>query len=117
MTRPSVRMCTRCERSTNEPIPIRIPLGKSPTRTGPGLTIYACQECVTHSPPLQEAVELLESTHPRSRMTLHVCKVNAKGTVTEDHGKVEILAGGPHEPVPYTSTYPPCACPRCGATR
>jgi hypothetical protein len=98
-----------------EPIPI--PIGEFPAPTGPGLSIYACQECVTHYLSLQGAVELLESPQHRSRMTLHVYKVNAKGTVTEDHGKAEIVTGGPTEPMPYTSTYPPCACPRCRPTR
>lgn len=113
MTRPAMRMCTRCERSTGAPVPVR----QLHAPTGPTLTIYACQECVTHYPALEGAVDLLQSPYRHSRMTLHVYRVDADGVITEDRGKVEITAGGPGEPVPYTSTYPPCACTGCRATR
>ena len=69
--------------------------------------IYACQDCVTHHPALQDAIELLESPHHRSRMTLHIYKVNAKGAVAEDRGKVEIVTGYPTEPAPHISAYHP----------
>ncbi|MFJ5729980.1 hypothetical protein [Streptomyces paradoxus] len=113
MTRPAMRMCTRCERSTGEPIPIR----QFPVPTGVALSIYACQEFVSHYPALEGAVDLLQSPYRHSRMTLHVFRVDAGGAITEDRGKVEITAGGPAEPVPYTSAYPPCACAGCRATR
>ncbi|MFB6843895.1 hypothetical protein ACFCXS_03320 [Streptomyces sp. NPDC056373] len=113
MTRPAMRMCTRCERSTGTPAPIR----QFQAPSGLPLTIYACQECVSHYPALEGAVGLLQSPYRHSRMTLHVYRVDAEGAVTEDCGKVEITAGGPAEPVPYTSAYPPCACAGCRATR
>ena len=113
MTRPALRMCARCERTTEEPVLVH----EVHAPTGPGFNVYACPECATHSAPLPDALELLETTHSRSRLTLHVYKVNAEGTVTEDRGEVEILAGGYGAPLPHTSAYPPCACPRCRAPR
>ncbi|MFF4751628.1 hypothetical protein ACWD5R_04690 [Streptomyces sp. NPDC002514] len=58
---------------------------------------------VAHYPALQDAVELLESPRRCSRMTLHVYRVDAEDAVTEEHDKVEVVTGGPAEPVPYTS--------------
>ena len=113
MSRPALRMCAHCERSTGEPIPIR----QFHAPTGAALNIYACQECVTHHPALEGPVDLLQSPYRHSRMTLHVYKVNTEGAITEVRGKVEITAGGPADPVPYTSAYPPCACAGCRATR
>lgn len=60
MTRPAVRMCARCERTASEPFPIR----EFRAPADPGLCIYACQECVTHCPTLQDSVELRESPSP-----------------------------------------------------
>lgn len=60
MTRPAVQMCARCERSASEPFPIR----EFRAPADPGLCIYACQECVTHCPTLQDSVELRESPSP-----------------------------------------------------
>jgi hypothetical protein len=113
MTRPALWMCVRCERTTDEPVLVH----EVHAPTGPGFNVYACPECATHYPPMTDALELLDSTHRRSRLTLRVYKIDAKGAVTEDRGKVEILAGGRAEPVPCTSAYPLCACPRCTASR
>ncbi|WP_316773738.1 hypothetical protein [Streptomyces sasae] len=33
----------------------------------------------------------------------------------KDRGKLEVPVGGRIESEPYTSAYPPCACPRCTA--
>lgn len=111
MTRPATRMCARCERTTEEPVLVH----EVHAPTGPGFNVYACPECATHYPPLTEALELLDSTLRRSRLTLRVYKMDAEGAVTVDRGEVEILAGGQTDPVPSTSAYPPCACPRCAA--
>ena len=111
MTRPAVRMCARCERTTEEPVLVH----EVHAPTGPGFNVYACPECAPHYPPQTDALDLLDCVRRRSRLTLRVYKIDAGGTVTEDRGKVEILAGGHREPVPYTSAYPPCSCPRCRA--
>ncbi|WP_409470331.1 hypothetical protein [Streptomyces sp. HC307] len=113
MTRPAVRMCARCQRTTDEPVLVH----EVHAATGPGFNVYACPDCVEHYPPLTNALELLDTARRRSRLTLHVLKVNAEGTVTEDRGEVEILAGGRTDPVPFTSAYPPCNCPRCKTPR
>jgi hypothetical protein len=62
---------------------------------------------------MTDALELAETTRRRSHLTLRVYKVNTEGAVTEDRGKVEILTGGRADPLPRTSAYPPCRCPRC----
>ncbi|MBO4258009.1 hypothetical protein, partial [Streptomyces griseorubiginosus] len=85
--------------------------------TGPGFNVYACQECAPHYPPRQDALDLLDSTHRRSRLTLRIYTLDAGGAVTADSGRLEIVAGGRAEPVPRTSAYPPCACPRCSKPR
>jgi hypothetical protein len=63
-------------------------------------------------PPQPDALELLEATHRRSRLTLRVYAITADGTVADDCGKlVEIVADGRTEPLPRASAYPSCACP------
>ncbi|MDN3024815.1 hypothetical protein [Streptomyces sp. S.PB5] len=122
MTRPALRMCARCERTTEEPVLVH----EVHAPTGPGFNVYACPECAVHYPPLTDALNVLdalnapdvmESPQHRSRLTLRVYRLNAEGRVTEDRGSLEIIAGGRHEPVPRTSAYPPCACPRCRTPR
>ncbi|MEU1270218.1 hypothetical protein [Streptomyces sp. NPDC005799] len=113
MTRPAMRMCARCERTTDEPVLVH----EVHAPTGPGFNVYACQDCATHYPPRQDVLDLLDSTHRRSRLTLRIYTVDAGGTVTADSGKLEIVAGGRTEPLPRTSAYPPCACPRCRKPR
>ncbi len=113
MTRPALRMCARCERTTEEPVLVH----EVHAPTGPGFNVYACPECAPHYPPLVDVLDIVESARRRSRLTLRVYRLDADGTVTEDRGKLEILAGGRAEPVPRTSAYPPCACPRCEAPR
>ncbi len=113
MTRPALRMCARCERTTDEPVLVH----EVHAPTGPGFNVHACPECAPHYPPQTDVLELLDSVRRRSRLTLRVYKIDTEGTVTEGRSKVEILAGGRTEPVPCTSAFPPRACPRCGAPR
>lgn len=113
MTRPATRMCTRCERITDEPVLVH----EVHAATGPGFNVYACPDCATHYPPLREPLELLEPAHHRSRLTLRVYRIDTRGTVTADSGRLEVVTGGRAAPVPRTSAYPPCACVRCGGPR
>ena len=109
MTRPARRMCARCERTTAEPVLVH----EVHAATGPGFNVYACQECAAHYPPLPDAYELLEATPRRSRLTLRVYKLDADGTVAEERDKTEFSVRGNAMPMPLTSAYPPCRCPRC----
>ncbi|MGP4044756.1 hypothetical protein [Streptomyces sp. 2A115] len=111
MTRPAVRMCARCHRTTDAPILVH----EVYAATGPGFNVYACTECADHYPPMTDVLEIPETTRPRPRLTLRVYKVNAQGTVTEDRGKVEVLTDGRATPLPRTSAYPKCECQRCRA--
>ena len=104
-------MCTRCERNTDEPVLVH----QIHAPTGPGFNVYACPDCAIHYPPPASPFEAPTPAHRRSRLTLRVYKIDTGGKVTEDRGEVEILACGPDEPLPYTSAYPPCACPACRA--
>jgi hypothetical protein len=48
---------------------------------------------------------------PVAKMTIRVYRVNRFGALTEDRGTVSVL---PIEgPLPFTSAFPPCACPHC----
>ncbi|MEU6380017.1 hypothetical protein [Streptomyces sp. NPDC046909] len=113
MSRPALRMCARCERTTEEPVLVH----EVHAPTGPGFNVYACRECAPHYPPQPDVLDLMEPAHRRSRLTLRIYRLDAEGTVTEDRGRLEFIAGGRAEPVPWTSAYPPCACPRCGTPR
>jgi hypothetical protein len=113
-THHPIRMCARCERMTDTPVLVH----EVHAATGPGFNVYACRECADHYPPLTDALELLEQleeppTQRHSRLTLRVYKINPQGTVTEDRGKVEVLANAHTDPPPHTSAFPPCRCPRC----
>jgi hypothetical protein len=105
-------MCARCERTTNDPVLIL----EVHASTGASSNVYTCRECAIHYPSPTDALTL-EPTRRRSRMTLHVYKMGTKGTVTDDRGKLEILAGEHTAPVPYTSAYPAYTCTRCRTTR
>jgi hypothetical protein len=48
-----------------------------------------------------------------ARLTLRIYKVNAEGTKTEDRGELRVLVGRKTAPLPPTSAFPPCGCPRC----
>ncbi|MFF5494633.1 hypothetical protein [Streptomyces aquilus] len=113
MSRPALRMCARRQRTTEEPVLVH----EVHAPTGPGFNVYACQECAPYYPPQPDVLDLIEPAHRHSRLTLRVYRLDTEGTVTEDRGRLEIIAGGRAEPMPWTSTYPPCACPRCGAPR
>ncbi|MFJ3665779.1 hypothetical protein ACIPSE_04925 [Streptomyces sp. NPDC090106] len=54
MTRPPIRMCARCERTTTEPVLV----GEIHSATGPGFNIYACTECAPGYPPLPDVLDL-----------------------------------------------------------
>ncbi|MFD4261021.1 hypothetical protein ACFWR9_26195 [Streptomyces sp. NPDC058534] len=110
MTRPTVRMCARCQRTTDEPVLVH----EVHAATGPGFNVYACPECAPQYPPMTDPLEILDSAaRRRSSLTLRVYKVDAEGAVTDAGRRVEVQAGGPSEPIPCSSAYPPCACPRC----
>jgi hypothetical protein len=111
MTRPALRMCARCQRDTAEPVLVH----QIHAPTGPGFNVYACSDCATHYPPPTGPLETPAPAGHRSRLTLHVFKINAEGAVTEDRGRVEILVDEHITPASFTSAYPPCSCPRCRA--
>ena len=113
MTRPARRMCAHCQCSTDEPVLVH----EVRAETGPGFNVYACPKCATRYPPLTDVLELLNAIPRPSRMTMRVYKIDGEDTVTEDRSEVEILACSGTEPVPNTSAYPPCGCPRCRARR
>ena len=46
-TRPPVRMCVRCQLTTETPVVVCVVHQNS----GPGFTVYACQACAPHFPP------------------------------------------------------------------
>ncbi|MFC4464971.1 hypothetical protein ACFPH6_10520 [Streptomyces xiangluensis] len=109
MTRPAVRMCARCHRTTSHPVLVH----EVHAATGPGFNVYACPECADHYPAMTDPLELPETPRRRSRLTLRVYKINAQGAVTEDRGKVEVLTVGRAGAVPLTWAFPPCKCPHC----
>jgi hypothetical protein len=110
MTRPAVRMCARCHRTTSHPVLVH----EVHAATGPGFNVYACSECADLYPPMTDVLELPEpAPRRRSRLTLRVYTVDADGTVTDDRGKVEVRTGSWTDSLPHTSAYPPCGCPRC----
>ncbi|MFD5439255.1 hypothetical protein [Streptomyces tendae] len=114
MTRPIVRMCARCQRTTDEPVLVH----EVHAATGPGFNVYACSECAPHYPPMTDPLEILDSAaRHRSRLTLRVYKVDTDGAVTDAGHKTEIQAGGLNEPIPHSTAYPPCACPRCHSSQ
>ncbi|WP_217170314.1 hypothetical protein [Streptomyces sp. AC512_CC834] len=113
MTRPTMRMCARCQRTTDEPILVH----EVHAATGPGFNVYACPDCAPHYPPMTDPLDILDAAARRhSRLTLRVYKVDTDGTVTDAGRKVEVQAGGPNEPIPHSTAYPPCACPKCQHT-
>lgn len=110
MTRPTAQMCARCQRTTDEPVLVH----EVHAATGPGFNVYACPECAPHYPPTTDPLDILDSAaRRRSCLTLRVYKVGADGIATDVGRKAEVHAGGPDEPIPHSSAYPPCTCPRC----
>ncbi|MDQ0776590.1 DNA-directed RNA polymerase subunit RPC12/RpoP [Streptomyces aurantiacus] len=110
MTRPAVRMCARCHRTTSSPVLVH----EVHAATGPGFNVYACSECADQYPPMTDVLELLEPSRRRSRLTLRVYTVDRQGAVTRERSRVEVRVGDRGDPLPLTSAYPPCGCPRCG---
>ncbi|KAA0941892.1 hypothetical protein FGF04_04435 [Streptomyces apricus] len=115
MTRPAVRMCARCHRVTNRPVLVH----EVHAATGPGFNVYACPECADQYPPMTDALELTELAdppRPGPRLTLRVYTVDAQGAVTGERSRIEVRAARTDEgvdPLPRTSAFPPCRCPRC----
>lgn len=60
MTRPALRMCARCERTTEEPVLVH----EVHAPTGPGFNVYACPECAVHYPPQTDVLEILAGGRP-----------------------------------------------------
>jgi hypothetical protein len=83
MSRPTLRMCVRCERTTETPVLVH----EVHAPTGPGFNVYACAECADHYPPLTDVLELI------------------------GRGETEIVVDDQTERAPRTSTYPQRACP------
>ncbi|MEU9438777.1 hypothetical protein [Streptomyces sp. NPDC048252] len=53
--RPPVRMCVRCQVTTEAPVVI----GVVHQNSGPGFVVYACQACAVHYPPQPDVLTLL----------------------------------------------------------
>ncbi|MFC8568861.1 hypothetical protein ACFUIW_24215 [Streptomyces sp. NPDC057245] len=93
MTRPTVRMYARCQRTTDEPVVVH----EVHAATGPGFNVYACPECTPHYPPTTGRLHILDSAaRRRSHLTLRVYKVSADGIATDVGHKAEVHAGGPN---------------------
>ncbi|MEG3628946.1 hypothetical protein [Streptomyces poriticola] len=107
--RPALRMCTRCERMTDEPVVVH----EVHAATGPGFNIYACPDCAPHYPPMTDPLDLIESARHHSRLTLHADRAEAEATPPDDEATT-----GPHtspltSPAPCATAHPPCNCRRC----
>jgi hypothetical protein len=57
MTRPALRMCARCERTTEEPVLVH----EVHAPTGPGFNVYVCPECAVHYPPPTDVLDIIDS--------------------------------------------------------
>ncbi|CAM5689040.1 hypothetical protein [Streptomyces aurantiogriseus] len=53
--RPPVRMCVRCEVTTETPVVVAVVHQNS----GPGFVVYACQACAAHYPPQPEVLTVV----------------------------------------------------------
>ncbi|MFF9238365.1 hypothetical protein ACF1AY_15730 [Streptomyces sp. NPDC014776] len=47
-------------------------------------------------------------------MTIRVYQVDRAGTITRDRGEISVIPYG-EDPLPVSSAFPPCKCPRCRA--
>ncbi|MGV2918820.1 hypothetical protein [Streptomyces alfalfae] len=56
-------MCVRCHQLTGEAVVV----AEVHQNSGPGWNVYACPECAPHSPPLPDALDLLQDGHLRRR--------------------------------------------------
>ncbi|MFD4761409.1 hypothetical protein ACFWOJ_21780 [Streptomyces sp. NPDC058439] len=57
MTRPTIRMCARCQRITEVPVLVYV----VHAATGPGFNVYACPDCAPLYPPLPDALDILDA--------------------------------------------------------
>lgn len=62
MARKPVRMCVRCQVTTEAPVVVATVHQNS----GPGFTVYACRACAEHCPPQPDALTALPPSR-RSR--------------------------------------------------
>ncbi|MET7653477.1 MULTISPECIES: hypothetical protein [unclassified Streptomyces] len=53
--RPPVRMCVRCQLTTEAPVVV----GVVHQNSGPGFTVYACQACAAHCAPQPDVLTVL----------------------------------------------------------
>lgn len=109
--RPPVRMCARCQRTTDAPVLVH----EVHAATGPGFNVYACEGCAASYPPPTDVLELLDPVPVRrSRLTLRVYKVNSEGDVIEDRGEIEVVTDGDaRRLLSGGAACPPCGCGRC----
>ncbi|MER7229634.1 hypothetical protein ABT348_01635 [Streptomyces olivaceus] len=97
MTRPTARMCARCQRTTDEPVLVH----EVHAATGRGFNVYACPECAPHYPPTTDPLDILDSAaRHRSHLTLRVNKVDADGIAADVDRQVGVHAGGPQRTNP-----------------
>ncbi|KUN97962.1 hypothetical protein [Streptomyces caeruleatus] len=55
VARRPVRMCVRCDRTTDTPVLI----SEVHQNSGPGFNVYACGDCAPHFPPPPDVFDLL----------------------------------------------------------
>ncbi|MDQ0833127.1 hypothetical protein QFZ66_003338 [Streptomyces sp. B4I13] len=56
--RPPVRMCVRCEVTTETPVVV----GVVHQNSGPGFVVYACRTCAAHYPPEPDVLSVPSPT-------------------------------------------------------
>ncbi|GGZ50921.1 hypothetical protein GCM10010344_16050 [Streptomyces bluensis] len=55
VVRRPVRMCVRCDRTTDTPVIV----SEVHQNSGPGFNVYACRDCASHFPPQPDVIDLL----------------------------------------------------------
>ncbi|MEV5608068.1 hypothetical protein [Streptomyces sp. NPDC052225] len=107
--RRAVRMCVRCQRTTDEPVLVH----EVHAATGPGFNVYACPECAPTFPPMTDVLEQLPPQRRRSRMTIRVYDVTVDGVVVRERGETWVRgAADPRAATPdVTTTRPPASRP------
>lgn len=58
-TRAPVRMCVRCCAITDAPVVV----SEVHQGSGPGFTVYACQDCAPHFPRVPDVLSLPPASH------------------------------------------------------
>ncbi|MET7701840.1 hypothetical protein [Streptomyces sp. NPDC005485] len=67
--RRPVRMCARCERTTEDPVLVH----EVHAASGPGFNVYACPACADHYPPVTDVLDLPDAT-PRATAFPPACR-------------------------------------------